>query len=74
MGMKLLEPALYQQRRGTRPTWLSSDPGHRRALNSSSGDSFKAFPGPSTSSSRHGPPGPGAARQSPEPDGAPDSR
>lgn len=46
----------------------------RSALNASSRDFFKAFPGPSTSSSHHGSPGPRAAQQSPEPDGAPDSR
>ncbi|XP_058705970.1 uncharacterized protein LOC131584648 [Poecile atricapillus] len=33
---------------------------------------FKAFPAPSTSSGHRGSPGPRAARQSPEPDGAPE--
>lgn len=69
--MKLL---LYQQRRGTRPTWLSGTPAAPQRSQNLLGAFFKAFPGPSTSSGHHGSPGPRAAQQSPEPDGAPDSR
>lgn len=64
MGMKLLQPALHRQR-GAQPTWLRSNPGPQRPKPSSGG--FKAPPAPSTSSGHHGPPGLGAAQQSPEP-------